>query len=193
MMDRLSGIEKGVWDAMLLKDSLNRLQDIGIAVVAENEVTPRTLIEVQDFSPQIRFQALRMQHVYVAFFCLENAVRELISQRMAERHGATWWDLKVPLKIKQNVTTLRAKESANRYLSSRSIQNIGYTFFGNLGQIIIANWSDFSDLFPDQAWINSRFADLEACRNIIMHTNVLPEIEIARIDSIVRDWLSQVG
>lgn len=192
-MHGIAEIEKGVWDAILLTDSLNRLQEKGIAVVAEREVTPRNLIEVKDFSPQVRFQAPRMQHVYVAFFCLENAVRELISQRLIERHGPNWWDTKVPQKIKENVEKLKEKERANRYLSSRSVHNIGYTFFGNLGQIIIANWSDFSDLFPEQAWINSRFADLEACRNIIMHTNVLPEIEIARIDSIVRDWLSQVG
>lgn len=192
-MDGIAQIEKGVWDAMLLEDTLNRLQEQGIAVVAEREVTPLNLIEIKDFSPQVRFQALRMQHVYVAFFCLENAVRELISQRLIERHGPNWWDSKVPLKIKENVEKLKEKERANRYLSSRAVHNIGYTFFGNLGQIIIANWSDFNDLFPEQAWINSRFADLEACRNIIMHTNVLPEIEIARIDSIVRDWLSQVG
>ncbi|HEY9094654.1 MAG TPA: Swt1 family HEPN domain-containing protein [Hydrogenophaga sp.] len=192
-MNGISHIEKGIWDAMLLSDSLNRLQEQGIAVIAERDVTPHNLIEIRDFSPQIRFQALRMQHVYVAFFCLENAVRELISQRLIERHGPNWWDTKVPQKIKENVEKLKEKERTNRYLSSRSVQNIGYTFFGNLGQIIIANWSDFIDLFPEQAWINSRFADLEACRNIIMHTNVLPEIEISRIDSIVRDWLSQVG
>lgn len=192
-MTAIADIQRGVWDALLLGDSLNRLQEQGIAVVAEREVTPRNSIAVQDFSPQIRFQALRMQHVYVAFFCLENAVRELISQRLIERHGPGWWDAKVPQKIRESVEKLKEKERTNRYLSSRSVQNIGYTFFGNLGQIIIANWADFADLFPEQAWINSRFTDLEACRNIIMHTNVLPEIEIARIDSIVRDWLSQVG
>ena len=192
-MDGIGQIEKGVWDAMLLTDTLNRLQEQGIAVVAERDVTPLNLIEIKDFSPQVRFQARRMQHVYVAFFCLENAVRELITQRLIERHGPNWWDSKVPQKIKDSVEKLKEKERSNRYLSSRSVHNIGYTFFGNLGQIIIANWADFTDLFPEQAWINSRFNDLEACRNIIMHTNVLPEIEISRIDSIVRDWLSQVG
>jgi hypothetical protein len=62
-----------------------------------------------------------------------------------------------------------------------------------LAQTIIANWDDFSDLFPDQAWINSRFNDLEMSRNIIMHTGTLPQIEVERIESIVRDWIRQVG
>jgi hypothetical protein len=65
--------------------------------------------------------------------------------------------------------------------------------FGNLAQIIITNWEDFSDLFPDQAWISARFNDLEMSRNIIMHTGILPQIEIDRIESIARDWIRQVG
>jgi hypothetical protein len=134
-----------------------------------------------------------MQGVYVLFFSLENAVRELISQRLAERKGASWWDLCVPVKVREHVAGLHRKEAAKRYHARRSATPIGYTTFGQLVQIIIANWSEFSDLFPDQAWISSRFNDLEVSRNIIMHSNQLPDIEIDRIRSAVRDWLSQVG
>ena len=88
---------------------------------------------------------------------------------------------------------MKEKELKNRYHANRSSSDIGYTMFGQLGQIIIARWDDFSDLFPDQAWITSRFNDLEMSRNIIMHTNVLPAGEIERIDSLVMDWLRQVG
>ena len=70
---------------------------------------------------------------------------------------------------------------------------IGYTMFNNLENIIISKWEDFSDLFPSQSWVSSRFTDLEMSRNIIMHTNVLPQIEIDRIESIARDWIRQVG
>ncbi|MOA60655.1 hypothetical protein D3C78_1855850 [compost metagenome] len=65
--------------------------------------------------------------------------------------------------------------------------------FGNLAQIIMNNWDDFSDTIPNQAWLQARFSDLEMTRNIIMHTGVLPDIEIERIESIMRDWLSQIG
>ena len=64
---------------------------------------------------------------------------------------------------------------------------------GNLGQIIADNWSDFSDIIPNQAWLNSRMQDLEMARNIVMHTGVLPQDEIERITSIVRDILRQIG
>jgi hypothetical protein len=117
----------------------------------------------------------------------------LIAERLLERVGTDWWDKKVPNKIKYAVESLKKKESQNRYHTKRSAELIGYTLFGNLADIIIANWLEFTDLFPEQSWITSRFRDLEMSRNIIMHTGTLPQIEIDRIQSIVRDWLQQVG
>lgn len=135
----------------------------------------------------------RCPRFFGAFFCLENSVRELITERLLARKGTDWWNSAVPGKIKQGVEKLKEKESKNRYHTPRSVALIGYTMFGNLAQIIIANWDEFSDLFPDQAWVTSRFNDLEMSRNIIMHTGALPQIEIERIQIIVRDWIRQVG
>ena len=53
------------------------------------------------------------------------------------------------------------------YLSPARFFN---TMLGNLWQIVIANWDDFSDIIPNQAWLMSRMDDLEMSRNIIMHT-----------------------
>lgn len=64
---------------------------------------------------------------------------------------------------------------------------------GNLGQIVIANWDDFSDIIPNQAWLMSRMDDLGMSRNIIMHTGGLLADEIDRIENIVRDLLRQIG
>ena len=64
---------------------------------------------------------------------------------------------------------------------------------GNLGQIVIANWDDFSDIIPNQAWLMSRMDDLKMSRNIIMHTGGLSADEIDRIESIVRDLLRRIG
>lgn len=192
-MKKTSKLQRGVFKALLLEDTLDRLEDRGIGTRADLRQPALDELYIQDFSPHIRFQATQMQHVYVAFYCLENAVRELIAQRFSERHGANWWAKCAPKKIKEFVKKLREKDQRNKYHAQRSETNIGYTMFANLAQIIIGNWDDFSDLFPNQAWITSRFNDLEMSRNIIMHTNLLPSIEIDRIKSIVKDWLSQVG
>ena len=186
-------LKEFIINGLLLDDTLNRLEESGISVREGQQLKGISRIQETDFSPRIIHNATKMSSVFTVFFCLENAVRELIQERLAERHGPTWWNEKIPKKIKEGVVKLKEKEKQNRYHAQRSANNIGYTFFGQLSQIITYNWDDFSDLFPDQHWINSRFNDLEMSRNIIMHTGLLPEIEIERIESLCRDWLRQVG
>jgi hypothetical protein len=185
-------LKQFVFNALLFQDSTRYLESTGISVLNKDiEVVSR--VSEEDFSPRITYDAKKMSSVYILFFSVENSVRELIIDRLAERHGANWWDNCVPKKIQDSVDKLKNKEQIKKYHSPRSGSMIGYTMFGNLGQIIISNWDDFSDLFPDQAWISSRFNDLEMSRNVIMHTGMLENIDIERIESIVRDWLRQVG
>jgi hypothetical protein len=74
----------------------------------------------------------------------------------------------VPSKIKTAVERLREKEQVNRYHTARNAAPLGYTMFGNLAQIIIASWDEFSDLFPGQAWVTSRFNDPEGTVNLFV-------------------------
>ena len=191
--DRETQLKQFVFNGILTKNSMKALEQTGISVEPAIHVAGVAGNVESDFSPRIAYDANKMASTYVAFFCLDNSVRELISSRLLERKGIDWWELAVPDKIRNDVTKLKEKEERNRYHAQRSVKLIGYTTFGNLAQIIVSNWDNFSDLFPDQHWVKSRFNDLEMSRNIIMHTGMLPEIEIERIDSIVRDWLRQVG
>jgi hypothetical protein len=192
-MTNYENLKQFVFNGLLVDDDLSKLEKIGITVRSSQSIQPVLRMEETAFSPLIMYKANRMASLYIAFFCLENAVRELISERLLERRQINWWEECVPQKIRKEVESLKAKEEKNKYHAQRATAPIGYTMFGNLAQIIISNWQEFSDLFPDQAWITSRFNDLEMSRNIIMHTGVLPEIEIERIESIVRDWIRQVG
>lgn len=192
-MDNNKQLKQFIFNAFLLEDTFDQLEHKGITVRHGTTTQTITRIEETDFSPRIRFNASKMASIYTAFFCIENSVRELIIDRLAERKGIDWWETCVPEKIKREAQKIKEREEINRYHSSRSESWIGYTMFGNLAQIIIANWEEFSDILPNQAWITSRFNDLEMSRNIIMHTGVLPDIEIERIESIIRDWLRQVG
>lgn len=192
-MDKSKKIKEFVFNGLLLEDSLLNLENQGISVKTGFKLEEVERIDPADFSPKIIYNATKMASVFKVFYCLENSVRELIQERLAERFGLSWWEEKVPNKIIESVDKLKKKEETNRYHAQRAATNLGYTFFGQLCQMIIYNWEDFSDLFPDQHWINSRFNDLEMSRNIIMHTGTLPDIEIERIESICRDWLKQVG
>lgn len=188
----INNLKKLSFNGILATDSLIALSKEGIEVGIVSK-TEESKIEENDFSPILLSRAKNMSKVYEVFFCLENAVRDLIEERLSERSGQGWWDACVSEKVKKPATELRTKEEKNKYHAQRSSSLIGYTMFGNLSQIIVKNWDNFSDLFPDQHWVSSRFNDLELSRNIIMHTGILPEIEIGRIHSITRDWIRQVG
>lgn len=186
-------LKKLVFNGMLFENNLDELEKQGIS--ARSGAKQETIIRIEEgsFSPRIMFQGNRMASIYTVFFCLENSVRELIQARLLERVGIDWWEKCVPLKIKKAAQKLKDKEEKNKYHASRNSSFIYYTMFGELGQIIISQWEHFSDLFGDQHWISARFNDLELSRNIIMHSGVLPELEIERIESISRDWIRQVG
>ena len=182
-----------VFNALLAQDSFRSLESEGINVLNADDYASISRVVETDFSPRIWHDALKMSSVYTAIYCIENTIRNFIVERMSERYGISWWDDKVPQKIKTAVASLKKQEEKNKYHSNRSSNEIGYTMLGNLGQIIIANWDDFSDIIPNQAWLMSRMDDLEMSRNIIMHTGVLPVDEVDRIESIVRDLLRQIG
>lgn len=182
-----------VFNGLLLQDSLETLEKEGISVRKSGDLAPVSRVVEADFSPKIWHDANNMASVYQAIFCIENTLRSFIVERMSERYGLDWWEDKVGSKIKKAVKTLKDEEQKNKFFSGRSDSEIGYTMLGNLGSIITDNWEDFSDIIPNQAWLNSRMQDLEMARNIVMHTGVLPQDEIERITSIVRDILRQIG
>ncbi|EAC2740152.1 TPA_asm: hypothetical protein GYX28_02950 [Listeria monocytogenes] len=191
-MNSYKKLKEFVFDGMLLQDNLKLLAKEGINIFRDDEEFITRVVE-SDISPKIWYKSQKMASIYVALYCAENLLRDFIIDRLVERKGLDWWNECVPNKVKSDVEKLKKKEELNKYYSNRSDALIGYTMLGNLTQIIINNWDDFSDIIPSQAWIQSRMDDLEMSRNIIMHTGELPEIEMARIESIVRDLITQLG
>lgn len=188
-----SKFKEFIFNGLLLQEDFQVLEKEGISVKSSSDFSQVSRVIETDFSPKIWYNAIDMSSVYQAIFCIENTLRTFIVERMSERHGLDWWMQTVPKKIKDDVDRLKAKEEKNKFFSSRADSEIGYTMLVNLGQIIINNWDDFSDIIPSQAWLTSRMYDLEMARNIVMHTGILPQIEIERITSIVRDILRQIG
>lgn len=186
-------LKEFTFNGMLIEDSLQNLETQGIKVINKTDEQQINRIAESDFSPKLWYNASKMSIIYIALYCAENMLRDFIVDRLSETKGVDWWDSCVPNKVKEDVKKLKEKEEKNKYYSNRSNSNIGYTMLGNLTQIIINNWDDFSDIIPSQAWIKSRMDDLEMSRNIIMHTGLLPDIEMERIESIVRDLTKQLG
>lgn len=189
----LAQLRSWLFKGVAVEDVLTEMERAGVSVRASTDPSAlQRVLPIEDFSAEIRTNAMANLPAYLAFFCLENAVRELIVERMLQQHGSDWWT-KVPRGIADKVASRREKEGNNRWHSRRGAEEIYYTDFGDLALIIQNAWVDFSDLFPDVAWITSRLKDLELSRNVIAHNNLLDKLEVDRIRMYLSDWLRQVG
>ena len=192
-METMEKLKEFTFNAMLLEDTLFAMQKTGIPVKEGIQQTPVTRVIESDFSPIIWQQALEMSSVYAMIYCIENTLRNFVVDRLSERYGLDWWESCVSKNIKNAAQKLKASEEKNKYHSSRGDSPIHYTMLYNLAQIITSNWEEFADIIPNQAWIVSRMDDLTMCRNVIAHTGILPKYEVERIESIARDFISQLG
>ena len=193
-MTDYGAIRDWLFQSLSVEAALNEFEADGIALRAAHDPNAvQRVIPLEDFSADIRRASMAALPAYLAFFCLENAVRELIAERLQERRGTSWWEATVPNAVQERVKLRRDKEGVHRWHVSRGATEITYTDFGDLKLIILNNWQDFEDLFPHQNWIVTRLEELEASRNIIAHSNALDERELTRLRVYLQDWTRQVG
>jgi hypothetical protein len=190
----VSLIREWLFKGLSIEAELDVLEADGVAVRAASDPgAAQRVIPLEDFPPDVRRSAMKALPAYLAFFCLENAVRDLVVDRMTEAKGSAWWDEAASSAIKRKVADRQAKEGINRWHIRRGANEIYYTDFGDLVTIMRNNWQCFEDLFPDQNWIANRLNELEASRNIIAHSNTLDDRELGRIRMYLQDWTRQVG
>ncbi len=144
------------------------------------------------FSEKLRGEAAAMASHYATFYCLENSIRELICARMEETHGAMWWDTAVPQLVKDNVAKNYKKELAAG-VTLRSERMIDYSNFGELGEIIKANFEVFGDMLRDVTAVQKILASLNTLRGPIAHCKPLAEDEVLRLQLSLRDWFRQMS
>lgn len=187
-------IRSWLFKGLTVEHALNDLEKSGMAVRAATD--PQALQRVmpmEDFSAELRRDGMKALPSYLAFFMFENAARELIVERLTERHGPDWWDQCATAAVKKNVAGRQEKEGKNRWHMQRGASEIYYTDFGDLSSLIQNRWEDFEDLLPSLDWVVSRFKELEASRNIVAHNNLLDDREVDRLKMNLADWTMQVG
>jgi len=139
------------------------------------------------FEKAIRQEASEMARHYEVFYCLENSIRDLISKMLKDTYGPNWWETKVSLEVKRNVTNNMNKE-IDSGVTQRSEEPIDYTTFGELGEIIKQNWDIFGSVFSSIKAVEKVMASLNLLRAPIAHCSRLAEDEIVRLKLALRDW-----
>ncbi len=148
--------------------------------------------EDDDYYPQfdlaVRQEARRMAVHYDLFYCLEVSIRSLIKEKLRAEIGEDWWQkADIPDSTRKNV-----KDNMQRDIDSgftqRSDDEIDYTTFGELAEIVRKNWTGFADLFNSEKAFNRVMHSLNLLRGPIAHCSPLADDEVIRLRLTVRDW-----
>jgi hypothetical protein len=142
---------------------------------------------IKQFDLANRKNAAHMSRYYEIFYLLENDIRRLIVETMEAAHGVNWWDTHVPQGVLEEVRKNRSRE-AQAAVSIRSEDDIDYTTFGQLGDIIRDNWSDFAGMLSNQSAVSRVMSALNMLRGTIAHCGVLADDEVDRLKLAIRDW-----
>jgi hypothetical protein len=167
-------------------DAVELARNIDLQRLPDRE-TQRDTAYYPQFTESVRKEAAAMAQYYELFYCLERSIRDLVRDRLSAEHGATWWDVAVPQAVSENVerNVVRERDAG---VTVRSTERIDYTNFGELGEIVKANWQTFSDTFNSEKALNKVMTSLNILRGPIAHCCLLAEDEVVRLRLTIGDW-----
>lgn len=139
------------------------------------------------FDQSLRCEAAEMGRHYELFYCLEKSIRDLIAETLKAQHGENWWSSRVPQTIRDNASANMQKE-IDSGVTLRSEEDIDFTTFGELGEIVRNNWDSFDAIFSSQKAFTKIMTSLNMLRGPIAHCCPLAEDEIVRLRLTVKDW-----
>jgi hypothetical protein len=139
------------------------------------------------FDHLLRVEAHSMGKHYELFYCLEKSIRKLVEDTLEATNGKQWWEKCIPETIKNNVE-VNIRREIDSGITIRSEKEIDYTTFGELGEIVKNNWSDFDAIFSSQKTFNKIMTSLNNLRGPIAHCCALAEDEIVRLQLALKDW-----
>ena len=102
-MTALSNVKLFGMHNLLLETELKRLEESGIQIGHAGTISRAEIVDVELFESDILREARQMADFYALYYALENSIRRLISERLSEKHGATWWDTSVPEGVRKEV------------------------------------------------------------------------------------------
>ncbi|MGH9716233.1 MAG: Swt1 family HEPN domain-containing protein [Candidatus Acidiferrales bacterium] len=172
---------------LMLESDLTKLESSGIQIEHVRSIQKTEVVDVELFEIDILRKARKMADFYVLYYSLENSIRRLIAERLAEKYGATWWKDKVPEALQREVEK-KQKDERDTTMSIRSEDPLSYTNFGELIGIFDTNWADFADTLRSQKAMQQILSQFNKIRNVVAHSSELNEDEIARFKLFVKDW-----
>jgi Swt1-like HEPN len=178
----------------IITDDLRAIEQRHNLELGHTKLTAETPEEYYpQFEQSVRVEAAEMSRHYELFYCLEKAIRKLISETLQETAGVDWWNSgKVPAKIVEEVRG-RSQRETDSGVTRRSDAPIDYTTFGELSVIITSNWDLFGAIFSSRRAVEKVMSSLNILRGPIAHCCPISDDEVVRLQLTVRDWFRIIG
>lgn len=161
--------------------------DLGRSIAHDAQDGPKDEAYYPQFKESVRREAAAMSEHYEVFYSLEKSIRELVIEKMKAEHGAGWWETQVQDSIRNNVARNMERERDAGF-TMRSTEPLDYTTFGELGEIVRANWTTFNDTFNSEKAFTKIMTSLNILRGPIAHCSPLAEDETVRLRLTLKDW-----
>ena len=168
------------FDALEQRLGLDLGRELGSPTEIDEEYYPQ-------FDAAIRERAAEMGVHYELFYALETSIRQLISDKLEADAGTNWWEDCVPEQVRDNAQANYERE-IDSGVTPRSNDEIDYTTFGELSQIVQSNWPTFGDTFNSQRAFTKIMANLNVLRGPIAHCCPLAPDEVVRLRLALKDW-----
>lgn len=152
-------------------------------------------LHFDEIDPKYVEQSKTMLTVFATITAFENATREFVYSVLRETYKNDWWDKGVLKTIRERAESRKREEAKVKWHVSRGDAMMSYIDFGDLTKIMLSseNWPLFESYVDSQDWVRAIFDDIGKSRNVIMHSGVLDEYDIARVGLNIRDWLRQIN
>jgi hypothetical protein len=177
--------------SQLLEHDLDRVErDLGVDLQRGHRGTIET---DQDYHPQIetaiRAEAASMAPHYEVIYSLESTMRRFVDDLLTTATAPDlWWNSsRIPPQIKRDAEQ-RQRPELDSGVTPRSAEPLDFTTFGELGEIIKANWDVFGSILTSVKAVESVMGRLNSLRSTIAHCSPLAEDEVVRLRLSVRDW-----
>lgn len=182
-----------IFRARLTEEALDRAGRVSITNLKFDMQKTRDLVGIDVLDVEHVARSEKMSYVYITVSAFENSVRDLIKSVLLEALDEDWWNIGVSEKIRKAAEARMEEEKKIRWHVQRGDDPIRFTMMPNLANIIAQNFEHFEPYVHNIDWVRNIFEIVERSRNVIMHSGMLSDRDMARLGSIIRDWNSQVS
>ncbi len=171
---------------LLVESDLDKVEQKFKLELQREVIEDKDEVYYPQFTHNFRQEAAEMGKHYELFYCLEKSIRHLIADTLESAKGENWWETTVPDNIKNNAK-VNIKREMDSGITVRSEEEIDYTTFGELGEIVKTCWNCFP-MFSSQKAFSKIMNSLNNLRSPIAHCCILAEDEVVRLKLTVKDW-----